>query len=129
MYSGAWWWRWLRVGAQSKMWPLLGWFSGLMCVGSVAGMVAWCAASQSNSNYYQAFTSSTRQQYYIVIGACDRWLAVFGVPYGLEFLCLVIPKLLLLGRLMSDAARSLKQPVRRTLHPVYFCNIMCMGLS
>ena len=80
----------MRVGAQSKMWPLLGWFSGLMCVGSVAGMVAWCAASQSNSNYYQAFTSSTRQQYYLVIGACDRWLAVFGVPYGLEFLCLVM---------------------------------------
>ena len=56
-----WWLRWTRHGASDKMWPLLGWFSGLMCVGSVAGCVAWGAATQSNALYWEEFQPATKR--------------------------------------------------------------------
>jgi len=38
---------------KNRMWRQLGWFSGLMCVGSVSGAVAWGATVQSNSLVYE----------------------------------------------------------------------------
>jgi hypothetical protein len=91
------------------MWPLLGWFSGLMCVGSVAGCVAWGAATQYNSRYWEQFEpGNTRVQYYTVAASYEKWLATFYIFNGLEFICLIIPKLLLLGRLGSNALRSMR---------------------
>jgi hypothetical protein len=49
LYSGMWWLRWVRTGQKNKMWLMLGWFSGLICVGSVAGVVAWVANTQRNT--------------------------------------------------------------------------------
>jgi len=111
VYSGMWWLRWARHGASAKMWPLLGWFSGLMCVGSVAGCVAWGAASQANAWYFEAFQNGTRAHFYNAATMRNRWQAVFFVPNGIEFLCLIIPKLLLMGRLASNATRSLRDEV------------------
>jgi len=108
-----WWLRWARHGASAKMWPLLGWFSGLMCVGSVAGCVAWGAASQANSLYFEARQSDavTRAQFYSGNSKRSIWLTAFYIPNGMEFLCLIIPKILLLGRLASNAIRSLRDEV------------------
>jgi len=104
-----WWLRWARHGASDSMWPLLGWFSGLLCVGSVAGCVAWGAATQSNALYWGIFdTGNTRAQYYTISASYQRWLTAFFIPNGLEFLCLIITKLLLLGRLARDATRILR---------------------
>ncbi len=112
VYSGMWWLRWTRHGASDKMWPLLGWFSGLMCVGSVAGCVAWGAAAQSNSQYWEIYEpGTTRVQYYTLGASYNRWLTVFYIFNGLEFICLIIPKLLLLGRLGSNALRSMRDEV------------------
>ncbi len=112
VYSGMWWLRWTRHGASDKMWPLLGWFSGLMCVGSVAGCVAWGAASQSNALYWECYEPGiTRVQYYTLDASYARWLTVFYIFNGLEFLCMIIPKLLLLGRLGSNALRSMRDEV------------------
>jgi hypothetical protein len=36
------------------MWGQLGWFTALMCLGSVAGAVAWFAMMQSNDFAYKA---------------------------------------------------------------------------
>ena len=106
VYSGVWWLRWARHGAADNMWPLLGWFSGLLCVGSVAGCVAWGAATQSNALYWEGFQpATTRVQYYTNSASYEKWLIVFYIFNGLEFLCLIIPKLLLLGRLGSNAFR------------------------
>jgi len=94
------------------MWPLLGWFSGLMCVGSVAGCVAWGAATQSNALYWELFEPGiTRVQYYTLGALYQRWLTVLYIFNGLEFICLIIPKLLLLGRLGSNALRSMRDVV------------------
>jgi hypothetical protein len=95
------------------MWPLLGWFSGLMCVGSVAGCVAWGAATQSNARFFEQHEpgTTTRVQYYTLGASQQRWLTVFYIFNGLEFICLIIPKLLLLGRLGSNALRSMRDEV------------------
>jgi len=94
------------------MWPLLGWFSGLMCVGSTAGCVAWGAASQANTWYFAARQNGgTRAQFYSYNSKRTVWLTAFYIPNGLEFLFLIIPKLLLMGRLASNAARSLRDEV------------------
>jgi len=109
VYSGVWWLRWAKHGASDNMWPLLGWFSGLLCVGSVAGCVAWGAATQSNALYWKQYEpGNTRVQYYTIQASYETWLIVFYIPNGLEFLCLIIAKLLLLGRLASDAIRILR---------------------
>jgi len=90
------------------MWPLLGWFSGLICVGSVAGCAAWGAATQSNSIYWEQYLpGTTRVQYYALAAAYQRWTTAFYIFNGLEFICLILPTLLLLGRLGSNATRSL----------------------
>ena len=41
-------WRWWKMEEddRSRVWPLYGWFSGLMCVGGVFGAVAWTAEMQ-----------------------------------------------------------------------------------
>ena len=107
-----WWLRWARHGASDKMWPLLGWFSGLMCVGSVAGCLAWGAATQSNALYWEAYVPGiTRVQYYTIGASYQKWLTTFYIFNGLEFICLIIPKLLLLGRLGNNALRSMRDEV------------------
>jgi hypothetical protein len=112
VYSGIWWLRWARHGASDKMWPLLGWFSGLMCVGSVAGCVAWGAATQSNALYWECYEPGiTRVHYYTLASSYQKWLTVFYIFNGLEFICLIIPKLFLLGRLGSNALRSMRDEV------------------
>jgi hypothetical protein len=49
----------------------------------------------------------TRVQYYALVAAYQRWTTAFYIFNGLEFICLIIPKLLLLGRLGSNALRSM----------------------
>ena len=111
LYSGMWWWRWARAGAGSRMWSRFGWFSGSVCIGSVAGAVAWGANMQANALYYEAKIASTspaQQQYYALYGLSKVWYTAFPIMYGVEFLCLIIPKLMLLGRLADGATRSLQ---------------------
>jgi hypothetical protein len=109
VYSGMWWLRWARHGASDKMWPLLGWFSGLLCAGNVAGCVAWGAATQFNALYWELFEpGNTRVQFYTLGASYNRWQTAFYIPNGLEFFCLIIAKLLLLGRLLRDATRILR---------------------
>jgi hypothetical protein len=106
--------RWARHGASAKMWPLLGWFSSMLCVGSVAGCVAWGASSQANAIYYEQFQPVkplTRAQFYTLAASYNNWNTVFYFFGGIEFLCLIIAKLLLLGRLGSNALRSLRDEV------------------
>ena len=94
------------------MWPRLGWFCGLVCVGSVAGAAAWGAQMQFYTLQYlsqatgpDAHTLITHQQYYILFAASLRWNVAFLFLYPIEFLCLIASKLMLLGRLTRNAAR------------------------
>ncbi len=66
------------------MWEQLGWFSGLVCAGSVAGAVAWGAYMQALAFYYGTFAPDvTRQQFYARFVYAFRWFAVFNILYSL----------------------------------------------
>ena len=107
VYSAFWWRRWAAHGAKSQMWVKLGWFSAWICVDSVAGVVAWAAQMPNNALYYENLESDTRaREYYSHKAASFRWFGVYFLFYGLEFLCLMVPKLMLLQRLVNNAARG-----------------------
>jgi hypothetical protein len=105
-YSGMWLCQLKRMDA-ANIWPMLGWFSGLVFVGSVAGVAAWYARMQSVTVYHEALEpGATAQQRHTLFASIYQFTAAFFFLYGLEFLCLIIPKLMLLGRLTSDATHS-----------------------
>ncbi len=107
LYSGMWFLRWARAGAEEQMWAQLGWFSSMICVGSVTGTIAWGARLQYLAFYYESHVSSnTIQQHYTLLAPSHQWLAVFLFFYGVEFLCFIIAELILLGQLANSAAHS-----------------------
>ena len=109
VYSGTWFLRWATVVVQKQMWRQLGWFSGLICAGSVAGAVAWGAATQVFSFEFEGNAPgiNARQQYTLAALTC-RWLAAFFIFYPVEFLCFIVSKLIMLGRLTNNVTRSLQ---------------------
>ena len=76
-------------------------------MGSVAGVVAWAAFMQRHSLTYEAKVrvGVIPQQGYALYASSFRFLAVFALLNGVEFLCLIICKLMLLGRLAAIAAQ------------------------
>jgi len=89
---------------RARVWVLYGWFSGLMCVGSVFGAVTWVFWMQA---LVAAFTTLTPglslPQLESLNAQAAYWSAAFYVPYAIEFLCLSVAKLLVLHR-MADFA-------------------------
>ena len=89
------------------MWEQLGWFSGLVCAGSVAGAVAWGAFMPANAMDYEAQAPTvTAQQRHALFASSDRWYAVYLMLYPVEFLCLIMAKVMLLGRLSNHASHN-----------------------
>ena len=94
---------------RQRVWVLYGWFSGLMCVGSVFGAVTWAAWMQylvvSFTIYKIVDTpGGTVDAQVVSLNAQGQyWAAAFYVTYAIEFLCLSVAKLLVLHR-MADFA-------------------------
>jgi hypothetical protein len=107
LYSGMWCLRWAKGGLESAG-GKLGLFSGMVCLGSVVGVVAWAAFMQRHSLSFEADVrvEVIPQQGYALYASSFRFLAVFDILNGVEFLCLIICKLMLLGRLAANAAQS-----------------------
>jgi hypothetical protein len=92
---------------RQQMWKNFGWFSGLVCAGSVSGAVAFGVSMQNFVFYYVAFApGESRQNFYSMYAQSYSYFSAFYVLYAVEFLCLVISKLMLLGRLMNTASRN-----------------------
>jgi len=94
---------------RTQVWPKLGRFCGLMCVGSLTGVLTWIAASQSNGFYYKFNSSVNRLQYLNDLSSYNMWVSIYYSLYGLEFLCTIANKLMLLERLMDNATRVLRE--------------------
>ena len=78
-----------------------------MCAGSVAGAVAWGAYMPKLAFYYEAFAPDvTAQQFYALVASSNRWAAVYLIVYPVEFLCLIMAKVMLLGRLSNHASHN-----------------------
>ena len=121
VFSGFWFVLWARMKLAAVkdtllwdyrmgIWQQLGWFSGLVCAGSVAGAVAWGVNMQGNTLEFEGALAinATTQQRYALIASSFRWVAAFYTLYPVEFLCLIIPKLMLLRRLTNHATRHSK---------------------
>ena len=108
------------------MWVQLGWFSGLVCAGSVAGAVAWGARMPAYAFYFKARAPDVIPQHkYALLALQYRWLAVFIIHYPVEFLCLIVAKLMLLGRLSNHASHSYNPKARRMTYTKGLCD--CIG--
>jgi len=96
-----------RKRRDGGMWVQLGWFSGLACAGSVAGAITWGANMPDLALNYEAQAPNvTAQQGYALYASSDRWYAVFLIFYPLEVLCLIMAKVMLLGRLSNHASHN-----------------------
>ena len=51
-------WRWWRLEEEDRprVWVLYGWFSGLMCLGSVFGAVTWAFRMRTLVAFFTLFT-------------------------------------------------------------------------
>ena len=131
--------RWRGLSTQTKqyVWRMYGWFTALMCCGSLVGAATWVCYMQSNALYFTFFhsvrcTSScpSMSQKYAVLALSNRWQAAFSALYPLEFMCLSVAKLLLLHRVLDLTPNSLE--VRRrvalagriVLGVVVTCNVV-----
>ncbi len=86
------------------MWVLYGWFSGLMCVGSVIGALVWAASMQFLAAIFMTYAPGhTPAQAQSIFAVSQYWWAAFLLLYPLEFLCLSVAKLMVLHR-MADFA-------------------------
>ena len=100
------------AGGDAGMWRQVGLLSGMVCVGSVAGAVAWGAFMQNHALYYETNAPGLApHQYHSLYASAIRFSVVFQILYGFEFLCLIICKLMLLGRLATSAAQSSQENV------------------
>ena len=89
---------------RQRVWVLYGWFSGLMCVGSVFRAVTWAFWMQFLVTLFTSLTPGlSPAQGYSLDAQSGYWAAAFYVPYAIEFLCLSVAKLLVLHR-MADFA-------------------------
>ena len=89
---------------RQRVWVLYGWFSGLMCVGSVFGAVTWAFWMQVLVTFFTGNTPGlSNAQLESLNAQAAYWSAAFYVTYAIEFLCLSVAKLLVLHR-MADFA-------------------------
>jgi hypothetical protein len=89
---------------RQRVWVLYGWFSGLMCVGSVFGAVTWAFRMQALVASFTSFNPAlSNAQSFSLAAQAQYWGAACLVPYAIEFLCLSVAKLLVLHR-MADFA-------------------------
>ena len=92
-----------------KIWQQLGVFSALICMGSLAGAAAWYAKFVDLSfDYEGAERGGTSRKHYVRVALSSAWYGAHQILYPVELCSLIIPKLMLLGRLTQNAMRSLQ---------------------
>ena len=99
-------WRWRRIDEEDRrrVWVLYGWFSGLMCVGSVFGAAAWSLWMQFIATYFASRTLGlSHAQMAPLFAYAEYWSAPFYVAYAIEILCLSASKLMVLHRMTEFA--------------------------
>ncbi len=100
------WWR-MDEDGRRRVWPLYGWFCGLMVCGSCFGAVTWSARMMGLANFFisrDAFSRGDRAQQFSLVALAESWSAVFQVTYAIDFLCLSAARLMVLERMSYFAA-------------------------
>lgn len=97
--------RWWRIDKEDRtqLWLLYGWFAGLMCIGSMFGVVEWVAwMKYMELLYVLTFESKALEQAAAAQQAI--WQARSVVAHAVEFMCLSVAKLMVLDRIKQFAA-------------------------
>ena len=90
---------------RKRVWLLYGWFSGLMCLGSVFGAATWGSQMKAlDAGYTSPTLGLTPAQCQSLFAQSQYWTAAFFVTYAVEFLCMSVAKLLVLHRMADFAA-------------------------
>jgi hypothetical protein len=107
VFSGIWFALWIRMEIQKRreaVWRNLGWYSGLVLLGCVAGSVCWFAFMMAIEYQFQANAPGvTARQNNAFIATSLRWFIVWDFFYPVEVLCLVLCRIMLLRRLSAHA--------------------------
>jgi hypothetical protein len=123
-----WLWRKLDDADRCRVWKYYGWFSGLMCLGCLTGLVSYAAWTQwlvayhaadysrqgiqiGSPDYHDAVSSYAAVSVARTAAACCvafmprlqalRWLSVYAVTYPFTFCGVAITKLLVIDRMMN----------------------------
>ena len=68
-----WWWR-MEEERRQRVWVMYGWFSGLMCVGSVFGAVTWAFWMQTLVAGFTSFNPAlSNAQFYSLDAQGQYW--------------------------------------------------------
>jgi len=109
------WWR-LEEDDRRRVWLLYGWFSGLMCAGSVFGVVAWAVWMQFLLAFYSASTPGlTQAQTQSMDVKQNNLEAAFFIPSAIDFMCLSVAKLMVLERMADFAVAKIDGMSRRVV--------------
>jgi hypothetical protein len=108
------WWRMDEEGRQ-RVWPLYGWFCGLMVCGSCFGAISAAARMMSLENVFNGNDALARGDFIQgtpLLALSYRWFAVLFVTYAIDFMCLSAARLMVLDR-MSDFAAGQDEVARK----------------
>jgi len=130
------WWR-MDKDDRRRVWLLYGWFSGLTCVGSVFGVVAWAVWMQVLLAFFAGSTPGlTHAQAHSLVVQENNREAAFFIPSAIEFLCLSVAKLMVLERMADFAVAKADDTSRRVdvwgrivMAAVILGNVVIVGSS
>ena len=100
-------WRNMGEEGRRRVWPLYGWFCGLMLCGSCFGVFTWSARMINLVNQFNGVDAELRGdrvQHWSLFALHYSWVSVFYVTYAIEFLCLSAARLMVLDRMSLFAA-------------------------
>jgi hypothetical protein len=107
-------WRRLKEDDRRRVWLLYGWFSRLMCVGSVSGAVAWAAWMQCMAAFFSGSAPGlTQTQTQSLLVQQNNAEGAFAISSAIEFVCLSVAKLMVLERMANFAVAKGDDLLRR----------------
>jgi hypothetical protein len=93
-------WRRLSEEDRRRVWPLYGWYSGMMACGSCVGVVVWIRRMMYFVETYKAFKQIAEPAKFASLrGLAYSLNPSYHVTYAVEFLCMCTAKLMVLDRL------------------------------
>jgi hypothetical protein len=93
----------MDVEGRSQVWLLYGWFTGLMCMGSVFGVAAWGAFMHFLVAFYTALDAANPVVICSTFSQAQLGRSAFFVTYAIAFMCLSVAQLLVLDRMANFA--------------------------
>jgi hypothetical protein len=95
------WWR-LRQEDRRRVWPLYGWYSGMMTCGSCVGVIVWMRRMMylvETSRANQIKQTEEPAQFTSLKGLAYSFNPSYHVTYSIELMCMCAAKLMVLDRM------------------------------